>query len=167
MITLPVYLFIFIELLLVAWGDFKTRKISNYWSILNLIIFAIVAFIFPETYKIHHDIFIYSGLFLFVGFALFVMKVMGGGDAKFLSTFILIVPYSLHDKYLNYLLIGTVIVASILFMKNVIKNFKFLIEKLKVFDFEAVKSCFGSKFAFAPVILLAWILIGLDLKKII
>ena len=167
MITLPIYLFILIELSFVAWGDYKTRKISNYWSILNIICFPLLVLLLPSIYILSANVFIYSALFLLIGFILFLLKVMGGGDGKFLATFILLVPISLQSQMLNLLLISTILVASIFLIKNLTLNFREIIRSLKEYDFITVKSFFGSKFAFAPVILMAWILLGWELKNII
>ena len=167
MITFPIYLFILIELIFVAWGDYKTRKISNYWSLLNLLCFPVLVIILPEVYLLDPNVFIYSALFLLIGFLLFMVKVMGGGDGKFLSTFILLVPITLQAKLLNLLLVSTIIVASIFLIKNTVINFSKIVKSLKDYDFVTVKNFFGTKFAFAPVILIAWILLGWDLKKIL
>jgi prepilin peptidase CpaA len=164
-ITIPIYIFILIELIFVAWGDYKTRKISNYWSILNIICFPILVLLLPSIYILDANVFIYSALFLLIGFILFSLKVMGGGDGKFLATFILIVPISLQPKLLNFLLISTILVASIFFIRNITKNFSAIVRSLKKYDFITVKSFFGSKFAFAPVILLAWILLGWEIRN--
>jgi prepilin peptidase CpaA len=166
-ITLPIYLFILIELIFVAWGDYKTRKISNYWSILNILCFPILVLLLPTVYILDPNVFIYSAVFLLIGFLLFLIKVMGGGDGKFLATFILLVPISLQPKVLNLLLMSTILVASIFLIKNTTLNFSKIVRSLKDYDFITVKSFFGSKFAFAPVILMAWILLGWDLKEIL
>lgn len=167
MITLPLYIYIFVELIFVAWGDYKTRKISNYWSILNIIVFIILLISMPAVYTLDFNIFLYSFSFLLVGFALFIFKVMGGGDAKFLATFILLVPISLQSILFTSLLIATIIVASIFLFKNIVTNFSFLLGSLKAYDFVAVKNCFGTKFAFAPVILMSWIILGWKIRKFI
>jgi prepilin peptidase CpaA len=106
----------------------------------------------------------YSFVFLLVGFMLFLLRIMGGGDSKFLFTFFLIVPMHLQEKTFEYLLISTVLVGTFVFITNVAKNFDKLKTSLKIGDHQTVKSCFGSKFAFAPVILLAWIWIGWTIK---
>ena len=41
---LPIYLFILIELICVAWADIRTNKIVNMWSVLNLIFFLVLFF---------------------------------------------------------------------------------------------------------------------------
>ncbi len=161
---LPIYLFILIELIFVAIADVRTNKIVNAWSILNLIIFLILIYVSPTYYFFKLDTFIYSGVFLLVGFVLFLLRIMGGGDSKFLFTFFLIVPLYIQEQTFEYLLISTVLVGLFTLMTNVVKNFDKLKLSLKTGDANGVRSCFGSKFAFAPVILLAWIWIGWTVK---
>lgn len=161
---LPIYLFILIELIFVAVADIRTNKIVNTWSILNLVFFLLLLYVSPEYYFFKLDTFMYSFVFLLVGFMLFLLRIMGGGDSKFLFTFFLIVPMHLQEKTFEYLLISTVLVGTFVFITNVAKNFDKLKRSLKVGDHQTVKSCFGSKFAFAPVILLAWIWIGWTIK---
>lgn len=162
---LPIYLFVLIELIFVAVADIRTNKIVNLWSVLNLIFFLVLVYISPQYYFFKLDTFIYSSVFLLVGFTLFLLRIMGGGDSKFLFTFFLIVPMHLQEKTFEYLLISTVLVGTFVFITNLAKNFDKLKASLKMGDNEAVKSCFGSKFAFAPVILLAWIWVGWTIKN--
>ena len=165
MIPLPIYIFLIIELLFVTYGDLKSRKIPNYWSILNLILFGTLAFLFPTIYIIKGEIFLYSFMFFFIGFALYLFKIMGGGDAKFLATFILIIPADLQALFFQSLLYGTIICAGLLIIINSIKNFSKIMEQLRYKNLYGVKSFFGTKFAYAPVILIAWILVGIEIRK--
>lgn len=165
MISTPIFIFALIELLAVAYGDFKTRKISNYWSILNIIVYAILIFLVPNEYSLSGMVLLNSLLFLIIGFVLFLFKVMGGGDAKFLATFVLLVPLNLHNTYLLYLLEGTILFAFFFFIKSIIMNFKDISMHLMSFDFKGVKIYFGSKFPFAPVILFTWLILGWEIRK--
>lgn len=158
-----VFTFLLIQLLFVSLLDAKYRKISNNWSILNLAIYLSFIIFFPTILAFEWQTLILSGSFLLLGFILFVLKVMGGGDAKYLTTFTLLVPSRLHTLFLEYLLIGTIIFAGFFFIRNVLKNRSDIINYLRSFHLEGVKSFFGTKFAFAPVILVAWILLGLDI----
>jgi prepilin peptidase CpaA len=91
------------------------------------------------------------------------MKIMGGGDSKFLASFFLITPLALQDQVFYFLLISTVIVGVIFLVKNIIQNRVKLMEFIRDKNIIGVKSCFGTKFAYAPVILITWILIGVSL----
>lgn len=161
---LPIYLFVLIELIFVAVADIRTNKIVNAWSILNLVFFLILIYVSPKYYFFKLDTFMYSGVFLLVGFVLFLLRIMGGGDSKFLFTFFLIVPLHLQEKTFEFLLISTVLVGLFTLITNVAKNFDRLAQAIKLGDGQAMKSCFGSKFAFAPVIFLTWIWIGWTIK---
>lgn len=165
MIPWPIYIFILIELSVVAYLDLKYRKIRNIWILLNLLI-SLGLFIFlPQYYVFKIESFQFSIAFIFVGFMLYLMKVMGGGDSKYLSTMFLMVPLSLQDSVFSALLISTICVGLIVFIKNLVTNLTKIIESFKNSDLNGVKSCFGTKFAFAPVILIAWLWIGTTLVE--
>lgn len=161
---LPVYLFILIELLFVSWGDVKTNKIPNMWSLLNIVTFAMLLFISPDLYELKIETFIFSITFLIIGFLLFLLKIMGGGDSKFLFTFFLLVPLVHQELTFNYLLLSTLIIGTFVFLTNVARNFEKITVNLKKQNYQEVKTCFGSKFSYAPVILITWIWVGWSLK---
>lgn len=161
---LPVYLFILIELLFVSWGDIKTNKIPNMWSLLNIIAFAMLLFISPGLYVLKIETFIFSITFLIIGFFLFLLKIMGGGDSKFLFTFFLLVPLVHQELTFHYLLLSTLIIGSFVFLTNIARNFEKITVNLKNKNYQEVKSCFGTKFSYAPVILITWIWVGWSLK---
>lgn len=165
MIPIGVYIGILLELIFVSWKDVKTKKISNWWAISNILIFVILTFVLPEYYIWAWQTFLYSAVFLVIGFILFLLNIMGAGDTKYLFSFFLLVPMGLQEQSFFFLLVSTVVTGLIFFFMNAITNFKKIIGYFKVGDFEGVKNCFGSKFAFAPVILLAWLCIGWYLKN--
>lgn len=161
MIPWPIYAFIFLELIFVTIVDVKYKKISNLWSLLNILLSGVLFYLFPTFYLFGFESFQFSIVFLIVGFFLFLLKIMGGGDSKYLASFFLIIPTASQDLVFYYLLISTIIVGLIFFFRNIIEQRKSLSESIKKRDVEGVKSSFGTKFAYAPVILLTWILIGL------
>lgn len=165
MIPLPFYLFILIELIFVTVIDIKHRKIANLWSLLNIGVAAILFILFPKFYPVSVETFQYTMVFLMAGFLLFRLKIMGGGDSKFLASFFLIVPLEKQDQVFFQLLIATIFIGVIMFSLNTFMNRKKLVQSLKEKDIEGVKSCFGSKFAYAPVILVTWILFGISMFK--
>lgn len=165
MIPLSVYIYIFINLLFVSYGDIKTQKIPNLWSILNIIVFIALLFVFPQQYSFTFETFFFSIVFLIVGFILFLLKIMGGGDSKFLFTFFLVVPLSAHFVTLYSLIIATVMIGSFFFITNLVKNFDKIVEYAKVGNKKGIKDCFGTKFSFAPVILISWIFVGWYLRE--
>ena len=160
MIPLPVYWFLAIELAAVSWGDIRTQKIPNAWSLLNLGVFVLLLIFLPDHYPLHWQTFVYSTVFLVVGFTLFLLRVMGGGDTKFLFSFFLLVPMAAQAETLVLLLLSTVLIGGFLFITNLSKNHEKIVTYLKSGYIKGIKDCFGTKFSFAPVILLAWIWVG-------
>jgi prepilin peptidase CpaA len=165
MIPLPIYLFVLIELAFVSYGDIRTNKIPNMWSIINIIAFLILLFVAPDFYVFTLATFTYSIAFLAVGFALFLFKIMGGGDTKYLFSLFLLIPISLQGKVFYYLLISTIIIGGFLLIQNTLKNFKPLWRAILDGNTRAVKSFFGTKFSYAPVILVTWLWIGFSLRN--
>ncbi len=159
-IPLVVFIFISIQLLVVAYIDFKEKRISNIWSAINLTIFLILSFIFPELYLWKGSTFLFPLTFLFVGFILFILNIMGGGDSKYLSTLCLIVPNFFQESFFLHLLYTTVIVGSSLLLFNIIKNLDTIVLLIKLKDLSGIKRIFGKKFTYAPVIFISWIWFG-------
>jgi len=160
MIPLVVYLFLSIQLLFVAYTDFKTRTISNFWPIINIFVFLNLMWIFPQIYLFKWQILIFPIAFIFVGFILFLMKIMGGGDSKYLSSMFLLIPIEVQDTAFIYLLYTTVIVGSTLIIFNLLKNFDRICLMAKTYDINGIKKLFGKKFTYAPVIFIAWMWFG-------
>ncbi len=145
---------------MVAILDIKYRKILNYWSLLNIAVAVFLFISYPESYPLTIEMFQFALVFIVVGFGLFMMKIMGGGDSKFLATFFLLIPLNLQEAVFYYLLVNTVIIGSLFFINNIIVNHEKLIESFKNRNLEGIKGCFNNKFAYAPVILLTWMWIG-------
>ncbi|MDD4973049.1 MAG: hypothetical protein PHY93_01795 [Bacteriovorax sp.] len=98
--------------------------------------------------------------FLIVGFALFVVNIMGGGDSKYLSSLYLLIPLGFQEIVFLYLLYTTVIVGSSLLLFNTLKNFDKIVLLVKIGDVKGIKKIFGKKFTYAPVIFIAWMWFG-------
>lgn len=156
----PVYIFLFIELTLVSYLDVKYRKIKNIWSLLNVLVAIILFILYPNNYPLTIEMFQFAMVFIVVGFGLFMLKIMGGGDSKFLATFFLLIPLDFQEIVFYYLLIFTIIIGVIKFFHSIIVNYSTLLEGFQTKNITMIKSCFGSKFAYAPVIFLTWIWIG-------
>jgi prepilin peptidase CpaA len=155
-----VYFYLLIQLIFVSYGDIKTKKIPNLWAILNILSFFIFIFIFPEYYQFKLPVFIYSFTFLGVGFILFLLKIMGAGDVKYLFSLFPLIPFKIQDHLFVYLLISTVIVGVFLLSSNTIRNFKEIRICLNEKRFLDLKKFYGKKFSYAPVILLSWIFLA-------
>ncbi len=161
---MPTWIFYFflIELLFVSYFDLMTKKIKNIWSIINLGLFVVFLIFYSDYYPFTLKTFSYSFVFLAVGFLLFLIKIMGPGDTKFLFSFFLITPERIHFDVFQKLLVFTGICAFIFLIFNILKNLKKIYHSLLTKDYVTLKQCFGSKFAFAPVILIAWIWTGVE-----
>ena len=159
---LHIYFFLLIELIFVAYLDIKYKKIKNHWSLLNLVVGVILFIYYSDIYPFSIDSFQLPIVFIFVGFVLFMLKIMGGGDSKLLATFFLLVPLNQQEIVFYYLLINTVIIGSTVFLKNVVVNFNTIIKGFRENDLQSIKSCFGRKFPYAPVILFTWIWYGIQ-----
>jgi prepilin peptidase CpaA len=160
MFPLIVFIFIAIQVLVVAYVDFKTRKISNVWILINFIFFCVLTYLFPGTYTWTLSSLIYPLAFLFVGLVLFLMNIMGGGDSKYLASFYLLIPLRYQELVFLYLLYTTVIVGSSLLLFNALKNFDNIVLLIKLGDVNGIKKIFGKKFTYAPVIFIAWMWFG-------
>jgi prepilin peptidase CpaA len=160
MMPIMVFIFISIQLLVVAYIDFKSSKISNIWLMINFICFCMLTLLYPKIYFWDIRALLFPLAFIVVGFALYTMNIMGGGDSKFLSSLYLLVPLSFQDAVFLYLLYTTVIVGSSLLLFNILKNFDRIVLMAKVGDVVGIKKIFGKKFTFAPVIFIAWMWFG-------
>lgn len=167
MLPIVVYIFISIQLLFVAYIDFKTTKISNMWMLINFLFFCLLSAIFPTLYIWSVQTFIFPLAFLFVGFALYIMNIMGGGDSKYLSSLYILVPLNLQETVFIYLLYATVLVGSTLLLLNILKNLDIIIIHFKMKDIAGIKKIFGKKFTYAPVIFIAWMWFGWQNYKIL
>jgi prepilin peptidase CpaA len=148
------------QLLVVAYTDLKTKKISNVWFFINFLFFCVLSFIFPRIYLWQLNTFIFPVVFLLAGFILFWMNIMGGGDSKYLSSFYLLIPSAFQDTVFLYLLWTTIIVGSSLLLFNALQNFDRLLFLFRIQDLNGIKKIFGTKFTYAPVIFISWMWFG-------
>lgn len=164
MIPVIIAYLITLQLFIVSLGDIIKKKIPNFWPLLNLILFPILCWLYPEFYRFHWGSFIFPLAFLIVGFFLFLLRIMGGGDSKYLFSLFLIIPLQFHERMFEYLLYTTFIIGSFVLLTNLTSNLGQIVTSLKTGDYNEVKKYFGTKFAYAPVILIAWIWLGITQK---
>lgn len=155
-----VYLAILCELVFVGYFDFKYKKISNLWSVFNLILFVALIFVLPDLYQFSWQAMFFPLVFFVITFFLYLARIMGAGDSKFLFTFYMIIPAQFQEQvFLNQAYL-TIAIGGSLLIFNTAKNF----DKLKLayiyHDLTLIKNVYGKKFAYAPVILGAWIWFG-------
>jgi prepilin peptidase CpaA len=113
------------------------------------------------------QVLIFPLAFVFVGFALYLLNIMGGGDSKYLASLYLLVPLPFQEPVFIYLLYATVLVGSTLLLLNLLKNLDIIIIHLKMKDVAGIKRIFGKKFTYAPVIFIAWMWFGWQNYKIL
>ncbi|MGE3609453.1 MAG: prepilin peptidase [Bacteriovoracaceae bacterium] len=153
------------EILIVAYLDFKLKKISNYWVVLNIILSAVFYLFWSTQYPWSWELFLFPVGFVFLGFVLFLMNIMGAGDSKYLASLFLIIPVEYHLPFFEKIIYSTLIVGAISLIIKIFQNFR----KMKVFIFSyywaGVKDIIKSRMSYAPVIFLAWLLFGVSLWK--
>src|SRR5690606_33113567 len=143
-------------MLVVAWFDFRTRKISNIWPATNLLLALLLPFIIPEIYQHHWELWLVPLAFIGVGFILFRLNIMGAGDSKYLFALFLLLPQKLHENFLLKLLAVTVFVGAILLGFRIMTKWS----EIKLWFYTrsgSLREIFGEKFTYGPVILVAWI----------
>lgn len=156
-----------VEILIVGIIDFKTRKISNWWHLANIILVALLCIIAPDSYPLALRHFYYPAAIFALGFILFKLRpggirIMGGGDAKFLTILYLLIPTVLHELFTLKLLYIVVLVGSILLLTSLVKGWRKVLQSIfeKSIQLEGV---LGTKFPFAPLIMMAWIWMGIEI----
>lgn len=154
------FYFLLLQLLPVMIIDAMKRKISNWWSIVNIIIFLGLFLLGPVEYRFQVRALIYPSIFLVVGFILFVLKVMGGGDAKYLFSFFLIIPLTFQGMAVEKLLYTTILIGLVLIVLNTIRERKKIVTCIMIRDWKGLFFCYGKRFPYAPVLFLSWVWLG-------
>lgn len=148
--------FITFQLGVVAWFDFKTKKISNIWPVVNFSLYLLLPLIFGSVYAYEFKTWFVPIAILLVGFVLFKLDIMGAGDSKYLFSLFLIVPEPFHELLLVKLCVLTIAVGAFLLSYKVTSQW----DKFKVIVFAragSLKNFLGGKFTYAPVIMVAWL----------
>lgn len=153
------------ELLIVGWIDFKTRKISNKWIFFNAGLAVLLHFLVKDLYPFSWEILIIPAAFIFIGFFLYLINVMGAGDSKFLASLFLVIPPEFHLMFFEKLVLSTVITGATLLMLQILRNGSTLKAYFISRYWAGIKDAIRSRFSYAPVIVVAWILLGFNLWK--
>jgi len=164
---ISLYFFLLIELVAVSYIDLLTKKISNAWFFLNILVFIFLLVFTSGLYDLNIDTFFYSTVFFAVGLFLFIFRIMGAGDSKYLVSLFILIPVNMQETALMCLLYTTIIIGGSHFIVNSIKNFDKIKEALREKKFDLLKGAYGKKFSFAPVILISWIWFGWKNKNLI
>ncbi len=163
MIIKIVFLTGLLELAAVSWIDYKTKLISNRWSLLNLSVSVLLYFFAKNTYTLDTEALIFPVGIIVVGFFLYLLKIMGAGDSKFLASLFLILPLEFHLFFLSKVVLSTIVVGSSIILIKIIKNRSKFKSFALSYYWEGFLSDLRSRFSYAPVILIAWILLGFEI----
>ena len=152
MINFPkeLYFFLLIQLFAVAWLDFKYRKISNVWILINLIVFGVTYFYIKGDYNFNYLQVYYPIVFFVVGFAFYMLRIMGGGDSKYLVSMYLLIPLNFHESFLYNLLAVTCAIGGAQFLYNSYKGRDLLKQFLKTKKFIIPQKMLWKKIPFCP-----------------
>ena len=155
-----IYILVFIQLLIVAVLDFKTQKISNYWILLNLGASIIFHVFFEHLYPLSWETLIFPILFIGIGFFLYLFSIMGAGDSKFLASLFLMIPLEYHMILFEKIILSTLVTGFIILFMKMIFHRKILLAYLLSRHWGGIKEVIKSRFSYAPVLAVAWILLG-------
>lgn len=160
-----VFSLVLMELLVVAWIDFKTHKISNKWSLLNISLAVVLYFTLGTLYPLNWEVLFFPLGFIVIGFILYLMNIMGAGDSKFLASLFLLIPLEYHLLFFEKLVLSTIITGAFLLTYRIIRNSGKLKAYLISQYWEGVKVTLKSRFSYAPVIFMAWLILGLNIWR--
>ena len=154
---------ILIQLIAVGWIDYRTEKISNNWVVLNIVVSVLLHVFLGNLYPLSWEVLIFPLGFIIIGFLLFLMHIMGAGDSKYLASLFLIIPLEYQILFFEKLVLSTIFTGSILLLYKIITHR----EKLKAYFISrywgGIKQTIQSRFSYAPVVTVAWILLGFNI----
>lgn len=158
--NLWVFILLFAELVVITQIDIRKAKISNRWVLLNLGLTPLAYFLFPSTYQWDWLVLLFPLGFIVFGFILFLMGIMGAGDSKYLASLFLLIPREGQWALAEMLLYVTMLVGFILLLRTVLKKRTEVKAYLVSHHWKGLLSLIGSRFSYAPVILIAFSLTG-------
>ncbi|HXH31628.1 MAG TPA: prepilin peptidase [Bacteriovoracaceae bacterium] len=159
------YLYLLLQLLAVTFIDIRSRKISNLWPLANLSVAILLYAFLQEQYPLTFRALVFPLGFILIGFPLFLLKIMGAGDSKYLASLFLLLPVTLHESFFEGLVISTVFIGAVLLTMKVATDFRRIGADLRARQWGELRKKLASRFSYAPVILIAWVLLGIKLWK--
>lgn len=157
---LGLYFWIVLQLIVVAFVDVIEKRIANMWTIANVVTYCLLLAFASDYFPISWSHFLFASVFIFVGYILFVLKIMGGGDSKYIFSIFLLTHFSLQELLMEYLLLSTIVAGMSFFTVNFITYRDDVWFAMRTGNVRGITKNFGKKFAFSPVLLLAWVLLG-------
>ena len=158
-----IYIVILVELAAVSWIDIKIKKISNKWVMVNVGLAVASNLIYPDLYQWGWQSLIFPLGWIIAGFLLYLLGVMGAGDSKFLASLFLLLPLDQHSLMFEKILYSTFVVGLVMLTIKIAKDFKIIKAYALSAHWNGLKASIKSSFSFAPVIFIAWILLGVEL----
>ena len=118
-----------------ALSDFLTFKIPNQILLFLIVLFIIYAALFLPIQEIYNHL-IPAGVALIIGFILYAAKVIGAGDAKFITVCMLwITPSNIPTFILVTAIAGAVLALIYLFLENhIIKLKESCLKKIEAYS---------------------------------
>lgn len=165
MILPSIFGLILVELIIVGWIDFKTEKISNLWVLVNILLSLVFHLAFRDQYPFSLELLLFPAGFIGIGFILYLMNIMGAGDSKFLASLFLIIPLEYHLTFFEKLVLSTIVTGAFLLVFRIIRNGSTLKAYYISHYWAGIKLTLKSRFSYAPVICVAWILMGFNLWR--
>lgn len=154
-----------IELLIVSWVDFRTKKISNYWIIGNLLFASFLFSMGSHFYQLSWNIIIFPLGFIGIGFLFFLLNIMGAGDSKYLASLFFVTPVDYQFIFFEKIIISTLMVGAILLLMRFFKYRHEMIAFATNRHWNGIRDIIKSSFSYAPVISFAWIMLGMEIWK--
>lgn len=159
-IPVLIYGLILVQLFWVSLIDIKHKKISNQWMYLNLGLSIFLWIAYPLQYAVTGEKLLYSLTFFAVGFVLYIFKIIGAGDSKYLASLYLVIPIDWCELALMSLFFSTLIIGGFVFFTTVVKKYEQLWFSFLAKDFKEISQLLNNRFSYAPVILVSWIILG-------
>jgi prepilin peptidase CpaA len=151
------------ELLYVAWVDLRTHQIPNAWALVHVGVAPVLYLSTGPFYPLSWEALIFPIGFIVFGFLLYLVNIMGAGDSKYLASLFLLVPPEYHLPLFEKLVVTTAITGALLLAYRSAANRRSLRAYVLAGHWAGVRQLLRSRFSYAPVITLAWIIWGVNL----
>jgi prepilin peptidase CpaA len=103
--------------------------------------------------------------FIAIGFILFLLNIMGAGDSKYLASLFLLTPSEYQMVLFEKIILSTILTGSILLLVRFFKHRRDLMAFIVNRHWKGIRDIMNSRFSYAPVISVAWVLLGIELWK--
>jgi len=150
--------YLLVQTAAVAALDLKTKKISNIWPVVNVVLAIILFIALPQVYFAS-----WAGwplwILLVAGcVALYAKKIMGAGDVKYLFSFFLVLPPAIRGDVLMILSVVIIIVGGYWLLRKVWGQWYYLINLWSLGENQEIMRIIHGKNVFAPLVFLAWVI---------